>query len=92
MNLSSSATSPTQNEPPNNNPFVGAGASSGANAEEYNFSSNLFSFVNMALINSNDFWLVRLLFIFLGYGSVLVPVYLFVQFVKRRWQGKFSSL
>jgi hypothetical protein len=54
------------------------------------YISDLFS-ATMALINPDDFWVLRLTLILLGYASVLIPGYFFVQFVKRKWQGIFCS-
>lgn len=70
----------------------------------YLYLSDLFS-ATMAILNPDDFWLLRLALILLGYASgkhsriycdfefaflVLIPGYFFVQFVKRKWQGLFS--
>lgn len=40
-----------------------------------------------ALNEMSDFWLLRLLLILFGYSSVLLPGYLIVRLVRRKWQG-----
>lgn len=38
------------------------------------------------LLLLDDFWLLRLTLILLGYASVLIPGYLFVKYIKYKWQ------
>ncbi|KAI6230182.1 Adenosine 3'-phospho 5'-phosphosulfate transporter 1 [Aphelenchoides fujianensis] len=52
----------------------------------YNLTKLFSKHLNMALINPDDFWLLRLTLILCGYASVLVPGYLLVQLVRRKWK------
>ncbi|KAI6190018.1 hypothetical protein M3Y97_00071300 [Aphelenchoides bicaudatus] len=56
------------------------------NADSGNYYFNDLFSATMALLNPDDFWLLRLTLILLGYASVLIPNYFLVQFVKRKWQ------
>lgn len=42
----------------------------------------------MALFEMSDFWLLRLVLILCGYASVLLPGYLLVRLVRRKWTSE----